>query len=42
MSEWNIAVIQHFINEVWNERNLEVIEDIYAPDYQFHGAPFMG
>ena len=36
--EENRALIQRFVEEVFNHGNLDVVDDIYAPDYVGHTA----
>jgi steroid delta-isomerase-like uncharacterized protein len=36
--EENRALIQRFVEEVFNRGNLDVVDDIYAPDYAGHTA----
>ena len=36
--EENRALIQRFVEEVFNRGNLDVVDDIYAPDYVGHTA----
>ncbi len=42
MSDPNIDVINRLVNEFQNDGNLDVVEEIYSPDYQFHGGPTSG
>ena len=36
MSEANVAVAQRFIDEVWQQGKLDVIDEIFADDYADH------
>ena len=36
MSEENKALIQHFVEEAFNERNLEVADEVYASGFVSH------
>ncbi len=44
MSEANKALCRRFVEEVWNNRNLSVIEEIFAPNFTQHdpNAPDFG
>ena len=39
MSEDNKALSRRFIEEVWNNKNLEVIDELVAPDQVDHALP---
>jgi steroid delta-isomerase-like uncharacterized protein len=36
MSEQNKAIVQRFIDEVWNNRNYDLVEEIFAEDHVNH------
>ncbi len=36
MSAENKAVVRRFIEEIWNKRNMAVIDEIFAPNYVNH------
>lgn len=35
----NKAVVRRYIDEVWNRRNLDVLDELVAPDYLRHMGP---
>jgi steroid delta-isomerase-like uncharacterized protein len=37
MSDTNKEIVRRFFEEVWNRGNLEVIEELCAPDFGIHG-----
>lgn len=37
-AESNIALIRRFIEEAWNRKNPDIAEEVFAPDYIYHGA----
>lgn len=39
MSEENKALSHRFITEVWNNRNMDVVEEIMSPDHVDHELP---
>jgi steroid delta-isomerase-like uncharacterized protein len=36
MSEHSKSLLLRYAEEVWNQRNLEVIEEIFSPDHVYH------
>lgn len=34
--EENKAIVRRFFEEVWNNKNLDYIDEIYTPDFQLH------
>jgi len=32
----NKAIVRRFVREVWNEQNLDVVDELYSPDYVGH------
>ena len=36
MSEENKALVRKFFEEVWNNRNLDYLDEIYSPDFTLH------
>ena len=36
MSEQNKALVRRVVEEAWNRGNLEIIDEIFAPDYNEH------
>ena len=36
MSESNIAVVRRLIEEVWNKGNMQVADELFAPNYAHH------
>lgn len=37
MSEQNKAAVRRFIEDVWNKGNLSEVDEVYTPDYVYHG-----
>lgn len=37
-TEENKAVVRRYFDEVWNKNNLDVIDEVVAPDYVNHGS----
>jgi predicted ester cyclase len=35
-TEENKALVRSFFEEVWNNRNLDYLEEVYAPDFKLH------
>lgn len=40
MSEENKAVVRHLVEEVWNQGNLDVVDEMLTPDFVFHDPSF--
>ena len=36
MSEENKALVRNFFEEVWNNRNLDHMDEVYSPDFTLH------
>jgi steroid delta-isomerase-like uncharacterized protein len=36
MSEQNRALVRRIVDEAWNQGNLVVVDEVFAPDYQEH------
>jgi steroid delta-isomerase-like uncharacterized protein len=39
MSEANKALMRREIEEVWNEHNLDAVDELFAPDFVNHNSP---
>jgi hypothetical protein len=37
-AEGNEAVVRRYIEELWNQHNLDAIDELMAPDYPNHAA----
>jgi steroid delta-isomerase-like uncharacterized protein len=37
--EQNKALVQHFYDEAWNQGNLDVIDELFTPDYEVVNRP---
>jgi steroid delta-isomerase-like uncharacterized protein len=42
MSEQNKALSRRVIEEVWHKRDLDVVDELYADDFVYYGAPSTG
>jgi predicted ester cyclase len=40
--EENKAIVRRYVEEVHNRRNLDVIDEIFAPNYVYHGTDVRG
>ena len=34
----NLNIVKRFWDEAWNKRNISILDEVYSPDIQYHGA----
>jgi len=39
LAEKNVALVERFFEEVWNKGNLELVDELFSPDFEEHNAP---